>query len=415
MSVFRNKQRGNQWAYDFVIGGERFRGYCLKPDGTPATKRSEAADAEGRVRAAAKAGQGMAKSGIRPGGYLLAQALTHHIARQVDSSASHGASVRRIVGELLRFFGPGRPIVEIDAPNVEAYRAFAVAQKRKVWIGGPRKIAEADHGNPRLWRELDRPRSASEVNHCLDVLRCALDIAHKTQDPMTGHSALPFPPVVSPVFEVKRVPTPMPEAELASRIEAAPPWTQEAALLARFFGCRLSEALTMGLRHIDHQARCLRLLGGGTKSGRDEPLHGGEIGWALVLQLEAQARRRGQTHLVTWPGLKATRRMRLGEAPADDAVDPVTGRSIWGPLKSIRKSWNTSAKAAGVDHPHRYHDVRAAYITDIDRVAGATATRLLARHASMSTTQKYIGLDDQELAGAANRAAKRRAKLKVVR
>jgi len=414
MTVFRNSQRDDRWVYDFTLSRQRYRGYCLRPDGTPATKRAEAQDAEARARAAAKTHQAMAKSGIRPGGYLLAQALSHHIARQVDSSASHVASVRRILGELLRYFGPGRLIAEIDGPAVEGYRAFAVAQKRRVWLGGPRKIAEADYGNPRLWRDLDRPRSASEVNHCLDVLRCALDIAHKTQDPMTGHSAFPFPPVVSPVFEVKRVPTPMPEAELASRLKAAPPWTQEAALLARFFGCRLSEALTLSLRHIDHQARCLRLLGAATKSGRDERLHGGEIGWALVLQLEAQARRRGQDHLVTWPGVLAARRLRLGQIPDDAAVD-AEGRSIWAPLKSIRKSWNTSAKAAGVAHPHRYHDVRAAYITDIDRVAGATATRLLARHASMTTTQKYIGLDDQELAGAANRAAKRRAKMTVVR
>jgi len=415
MTAFRNSQRDDRWVYDFVLNKQRYRGYCLRPDGTPATKRAEAQDAEARARAVAKAEQGMAKSGIRAGGYLLAQALEHHIARQVDSSASHVASVRRIVSELLRFFGPGRPIADIDAPNVESYRAFAVVQKRKVWVGGPRKITEADQGNPRLWRELDRPRSASEVNHCLDVLRCALDIAHKTKDPMTGHSALPFPPPVAPVFEVKRAPTPMPENELASRLEVAPPWTQEAALLARYFGCRLSEALALTIRHIDREARCLRLLGSATKSGRDEPLHGGDVGWELVLRLEAQARRRGQVHLVTWPGVRAARRMRLGETPDDAAVDPKTGRSIWAPVKSIRRSWNRTATAAGVDQPHRYHDLRAAYITDIDRVAGATTTRLLARHASMSTTQKYIGLDGRELAGAADRAAKRRAGLKVVK
>lgn len=415
MTAFRNSQRDDRWVYDFVLNKQRYRGYCLRPDGTPATKRAEAQDAEARARAVAKAEQGMAKSGIRAGGYLLAQALEHHIARQVDSSASHVASVRRIVSELLRFFGPGRPIADIDAPNVESYRAFAVVQKRKVWVGGPRKITDADHGNPRLWRELDRPRSASEVNHCLDVLRCALTIAHKTQDPMTGNSALPFPPAVTPVFEVKRSPTPMPESELAGRLGVAPPWTQEAAMLARYFGCRLSEALALTTRHIDREARCLRLLGDRTKSGRDEPLHGGEVGWELVLRLEAQARRRGQIHLVTWPGVRAARRLRLGEIPDDAAVDHKTGRPIWVPLKSIRKSWNTSAKAAGVDQPHRYHDLRAAYITDIDRVAGATTTRLLARHASMSTTQKYIGLDGKELAGAADRAAKRRAGLKVVK
>lgn len=58
--------------------------------------------------------------------------------------------------------------------------------------------------------------------------------------------------------------------------------------LARFSGCRLSEARTLSLRRIDHQARCLRILGSETKSGRDEPLQGGEVGWALVKHLAAQ-------------------------------------------------------------------------------------------------------------------------------
>ena len=177
----------------------------------------------------------------------------------------------------------------------------------------------------------------------------------------------------------------------------------------------MSEALTLTIRHLDHEARCLRLLGATTKSGRDEPLHGGDIGWALLVRLEAQARRRGQKHLITWPGVKAARRMRLGEIPADEAVDRGTGQSIWAPVKSIRKSWNTSARKAGVDDPHRYHDLRAAYITDIDQVASTTDTRLLARHASIATTQKYIGIADRGLAGVANRAAKRRARLKVVK
>lgn len=44
----------------------------------------------------------------------------------------------------------------------------------------------------------------------------------------------------------------------------------------------------LGLRRIDHQVRCLRILGQETMSGRNEPLHGGEVGWALVQQLAAQ-------------------------------------------------------------------------------------------------------------------------------
>ena len=34
----------------------------------------------------------------------------------------------------------------------------------------------------------------------------------------------------------------------------------------------------------------------------------------------------------------------------------------WRPLKSVRKSWATSAKDAGIEKPRRFHDVRGAYI-----------------------------------------------------
>lgn len=414
MTVFRNKQRGNRWAYDFELNKERYRGYCLRPDGQPAKTETEARDAETRVRDRARAEQGMAKSGIRADSYPLASAIHLHRSRQVDSSTSHVKSLQRIGAELMRFFGLEKPIAAITPEDIEAYRAFCIAQKRKVWVGGPRKITDADHGNPRLWRETGRPRSASEVNHCLDVLRCAFNAAHKVRDPITGQSVLPFPIEIDPVFDATRAPTPMPEDELARRLEAAPPWTQETALLARLFGCRLTEAVTVELRHMDHQERCLRFLGSEAKSGRDEPLYGGAAGWTLLERLAAQARRRGATRLITWPGSGWARRVARGEIPADDARDE-DGRSIWRPLKSIATSWRGSAKRAGVEHPHRYHDLRAAYITDIDRVAGPTATRLLARHASMATTQRYIGLQDSELGRAANKAAKRRARLRVVK
>lgn len=231
------------------------------------------------------------------------------------------------------------------------------------------------------------------------------------QDPITGDRALPFPPEVKPVFDPEREPTPMPEAELADRLDFAPPWTRDGALLARLFGCRRSEALRLQLRHIDHEEECLRLSGTETKSGKDQRLYGGDAGWQLVLRLEAQARARGTNWLVTWPGPRwAVRVARKGMIPADD--DPT---AEWQPLKSLRRSWKRSATLAGIEQPHRFHDTRAAYITGVAKLGSSTITRRLARHASMATTERYIAVADQELARAADRAAKRRGKLKIVR
>lgn len=416
MTVFRDKRRNNRWSYEFQIDGERHQGTCDNDDGTPSRSKGEAQEAEAREKKLVRAQGGMARSGIVRGGFLLSQAITLHVQTlEADGSASHLASVRRIAAGLVRFFGPACRVVEIDQIRADEYRTFTVAQRRRVWIGGPRKPTPEDDANPRLWKELDRPISASEVNHRLDVLRCALNRAHKVRDPFTGQSALPFPPEIKPVFEPTRTPTPMPEAELEARMEAAPPWTVEAALLARLFGCRLTEVAKAELRHLDHENRCLRFRGEETKSGRDEALHGGAEGWALVEGLAHQARRRGQTRLITWPGIGWARRVSRGVVPADDVTDTTTGLSVWRPLKSVTTSWKGSAERAGIENPHRFHDVRAAYISAIDRVASATITRLLARHASMATTQKYIGVDGGELAEAADVAAKRRAKLKVVK
>lgn len=415
MTVFRDRRRDNRWSYEFQLDGRRYQGVCDNEDSTPCRSKGQAIEAESRRRKQVRIEAGMAKSGIVPGGFLLAQALDLHLESLVDCSESHRLSVTRITAELLTWFGIDRTVGTIGKEDVTAYRSAAVAQKRRVWIGGPRKRRPEDFENPRLWKELDRPISASEVNHKLDLLRCALDAAHKVRDPMTGHSALPFPPEVPPVFAPKRQPTPMPEAELDARLAVAMPWTVDAAMLGRLFGCRAKEALRVGRRHIDRQERCLRFKGAETKSGRDEALYGGEAGWDLLLRLEAQALRRGQENLVTWPGIQWARRCSLGRWPADDTVDETTGRSVWQPLKSVRRSWRTSSAAAGVEAPHRFHDTRAAYISDVARLGSSTITKNLARHSSMATTEGYIGVVAQDLPQAADEAARRRARLKVVK
>jgi site-specific recombinase XerD len=109
---------------------------------------------------------------------------------------------------------------------------------------------------------------------------------------------------------------------------------------------------------------------------------------------------------VTWPGRYWFKKARRGEAVPDDA---------WQPLKTIRRAWTDTIERAGIENPRRFHDVRAAYITNIARLGSSSLTKGLTRHTSMATTERYIKIVENELAEAASRAARSRPRLRVVR
>ena len=145
-----------------------------------------------------------------------------------------------------------------------------------------------------------------------------------------------------------------------------------------------------------------------TKSGRDERVFGGEAGMALLERLRLQADGRGQKHLVTWPGPKHWRAMLRGEE---------IPRAAWRPLKSVRRSWRTTIKTGEIDQPHRFHDVRARYVTEVAKVQAA-ATQDAARHADPATTALYVKLPAGEVRTAVEEAIGRRpgrSKLTVVK
>jgi integrase len=198
----------------------------------------------------------------------------------------------------------------------------------------------------------------------------------------------------------------MPESEFRSRVNAAPSWVVEAANLAWHFGLRKTETLIVDLRHVDWENECIRLPAAVTKSGKDQALYGGHRGWILVRWLARQARRRGQTRLVMWPGRDWFKKQRRGERVPNEA---------WQPLTTFRRAWTDTIERAGIERPRRFHDLRAAYITNIARLGSSAITKGLARHASMATTERYIKLVEHQLAEAADRAAKSRPRLKVVR
>lgn len=388
MTVFKNRQRKGEWRYDFRLGGRRYFGPCVDArTGKPARNEQEALEHEALARSNARAGVTASRSISRPGSFTFGQALDLHLEAQVGASKLHVQNLQLYGRELLAFFGVDTPVIAIPQERVDEYRRFAAQAPVMVWRGGPRKLAKA----PGKTVKVPRSRSAASVNHRLNCLRATFRQAHRVKDPVTGLPMLPFPPEVKPVPAPKRRPAPMPDDELHGRLAKAPPWAVDALELARYFGLRRTEALTVTVDHIDRDERALRFDGDETKSRRDEFARPVPGGWEVLQRLARQARARGVTNLVTWPGRAHWKAVLRGERPKG---------LQWVPLKSIRRSWRTTIKAAKVKRAHRAHDVRARYITEIAKVASSALTQEAARHADPATTALYTAIAGAEVARA---------------
>ena len=385
MTVFQNRQRAGEWRFDFRQAGKRYTGPCVDAvTGKPAANQKQARQHEALARVRAKVGEKAGRSIARPGTFPIGMAIALHIESQVGSSPAHVANIKLYARELIEFFGSDTPVIDITQGRVDEYRRHAAAAHVQVWRGGPRKRAKA----PAKIGTIDRKRSPVGVNHRLKCLRAALAQAHRIKDPVTGSPMLPFPPTVTPVPAPKRRPSPMPDAELFARIAKAPPWVRDVAELARYFGLRRAEALTVTLAHIDRGERALRLDGAATKSGRDEFARPVPGGWEVLDRLARQARARGAAHLVTWPGIAHMAAFLAGEA---------VPRGAWRPLASIRRAWRSTATKGAA---HRLHDVRARYITEIAKVASSATTQEAARHQDAATTARYTAIAGAEVARA---------------
>ena len=355
--------------------------------------RSQATEIEATLKRTARQQFGSVRSGIQSGSFTLAQALLLHINDQPGSTALHVANLKLYAREILAFFDPATPVASIDAARIQDYLKFAAKQTNKVWSGGALK--NRSRTDAKWWKDTGKVRSIASTNHYLGCLRGALQAAHRTRDPLTGHPMLPFPPVVPSLPKGKRRPRPMPDGELEARLEVAPPWTRDAAELARLFGLRRAEALELQRRHIDRERHCLRWPEDETKSGRDEDAYGGVEGWALLVRLDGEAKVRDQDHLVTWPGSQYLHQALRGRKVPNN---------VWRSLKSLKRSWKTTAKSAEIKQPHRFHDVRARYITEIAKGSSAAITQAAARHADPTTTARYVNIAAGEVSDAVAKA-----------
>ena len=78
--------------------------------------------------------------------------------------------------------------------------------------------------------------------------------------------------------------------------------------------------------------------------------------------------------------------------------------NVWRSLKSLKRSWKTTAKNAEIEQPHRFHDVRARYITEIAKGSSAAITQAAARHADPTTTAGYVNIAANEVSEAVAKA-----------
>ena len=104
---------------------------------------------------------------------------------------------------------------------------------------------------------------------------------------------------------------------------------------------------------------------------------------------------RDQDHLVTWPGSQYLHQALRGRKVPNN---------VWRSLKSLKRSWKTTAKSAEIKQPHRFHDVRARYITEIAKGSSAAITQAAARHADPTTTAGYVNIAAGEVSDAVAKA-----------
>lgn len=412
MGVYQRQERGGAWYYRFKIDKVKYKEKCLMPNGKPPANRFEALQCEAAAREAvlknAPRPSYAPATNRRPSDVTLEEAFSWHVAKiQDDATKSHLFSFGRYAREALQFFGPGRTLLSITEQDIRDFRASVIRKKRRIFIGGP--FAKGpDPSEDSLWKELEGRRSPSEQNHVLNALRSAFKIASRTRD-SHGRPMLPFMPIIERVHDPKRRPTPMSTDEMQRRYEVAPPWVKDAIDLARHFGMRLTEALTVKVRHLDYDREVIALRGEDVKAGHDQDCHTTPEGWEVAKRLARQARERGTDYLVTWPSRKAANNMRgSGKRRGLDAV--ADSDIEWRPLKTIRRAWTATAKVAGISNPRRFHDLRAAYITEVAKhEKSGKKIQGIARHASFSTTERYIDIADSELVGVMAKVAKKRA------
>ncbi len=208
-------------------------------------------------------------------------------------------------------------------------------------------------------------------------------------------------PEIADLPEPKRKARPTPDAVIGSLFEILPIHVSEAIRATLYFGFRRSEVFALKIGHVDFDAGGIRLSADEVKDAEDAFLPGGRDAMQFMAQLVDQARDRGTPYLFTW-------RRKLKDEKAQQLEK-------WRPIVSPKSAWRTAMKSIEKQYGKRWrwHDLRAAYITDVAMRAGPLAAQTLARHSDFETTQGYIEVAN-EVTRAAAEAITARPSLRIV-
>ncbi len=178
--------------------------------------------------------------------------------------------------------------------------------------------------------------------------------------------------------EPRDLPNPVSIEQVNSILAKAPEHLRIAILIAVHTGLRLDETLGLRWQQVDLPGRTILLQSQSTKA---------ETGQAVFINDDLAA--------------------VLEQAPrhCDQVVAyrPRGKDAVHRPIKSLRRAWMTAQKSAGVQPPHRFHDLRATFCTAVLAANDNPMTlKEAARHASLATTLRYAKVHDQAVRTAFN-------------
>lgn len=378
MTVSFDKAR-DKWRYNFRIKGKRYSRDCIDPTtGEEAKTKRDAKAIESRARAHIL--EGAAQPLLKPQDYTLAQAIAVYLAKGCAGagkvSTNHQRSQKMYARELLAFFGPEKPVRDIDDDEIARYTVWSEKQPVRYWIGGSKKKSQPDP--TKVWAKKERLRSSGTINRYLAALRRALRLAHETRDPHTGQRMLKFLPKVPAVKEIKRLPRPIAPTDLAALVAASPPHLADAIRLTVLMGFRKNEVFILEGDQVDESARGVWLDGANTKGQRDEFVPASKPAMEILMRLKRRAQALNQKRLILF-------RDR--------------------PIKGAETAWRTAMKKVGLVGKHVFHNTKASFVTAVAATMPGPVVQDLARHRSFVTTMRYIKVADTQRRDAVEAAA----------
>lgn len=374
MSLWYDKTR-HRWRYDFVMRGQRFAGVAMDPvTGKPALTRTEAKIVVNALRVhAAEEVKGIALP--RGDAFTLAMAMAEVGERMAGKAEEK--KYRKYIREFLHFYGPATPIASIGTASIQEYVDWALKQRVDVYVGGPRKQKS---GNLKTKQGV-RTRSPSTVKRHLNALRKAFDVANSLCAPMTQQPYLARIPEFPQIRTIRRMARPLDDRLLARMIAEAPQHLRDVMTLSALMGFRKAEVFEkLEVSDVDFERCGVWLRGEETKGRRDEFVPANKASMKILRRLAAEAEAHDQQRLILYyPPV----RKRDGYQPPPR------------PIKDARSAWRRLRRMFHIERQHRFHDLRATYITALAHQAPGRVVQELARHKSMTTTQSYIRIADE--------------------